>query len=87
MKQKLLTIKQLKATKPNTIFASGTEMNGQSIIQWVAVRGGIHDWAIYFGRIDQSQDEIKRHGMKLFSEEKIKECVPCDDKSFKMYRY
>lgn len=83
----MLTIKQLKEMKQDTIFASGIGIDGRDRIRWVACRGGIHDWAIYYGRLEQSQDEIKRNGDKLFSEDKIKGFVPCDEEAFKMYRY
>jgi hypothetical protein len=58
-----LTLKQLKEMEPNTIFARGLgfiehpwfnnakkylEKDGKSImVKWIAIRGGIHDWAIY----------------------------------------
>jgi ABC-type Fe3+-hydroxamate transport system substrate-binding protein len=83
----MLTLKQLKEMQPDTIFASGVGMDGQDEIRWVAVRGGIHDWAIYYGRLSQSKEEIRDYGDKLFSEEKIKRFVPCDDEAFDMYRY
>ena len=56
MKPKKLTIDDLMAMDPHTIFASGTfydDLGGCNIantgkeVPWVAVRGGIHDWAIY----------------------------------------
>ena len=59
----MLTLKKLKAMKPNTIFAKGygfiehpwfndakrnLEKNGRSVkVKWIAIRGGTHDWAIY----------------------------------------
>lgn len=83
----MLTLTQLKEMKPSTIFASGIGMDGANEIRWVACRGGIWDWAIYYGRLDQPENEIKTHGDKLFTENKIKEFVPCDEEAFKMYRY
>lgn len=82
----MLTIQKLKEKKPG-IFASGVGMDGRNIIRWVAVRGGTHDWAIYYGRLAQSQEEIKRCGDKLYTKEKIRGFVPCDDEAFGMYRY
>lgn len=55
----MLTLEQLKAMEPDTIFATGVNeiphpWYGQSpeypktvMVKWVATRGGIHDWAIY----------------------------------------
>ena len=83
----MITLQQLKDMSPDTIFASGVGMDGRDEIRWVACRGGIHDWVIYYGRLDQSEGYIKSSGDKLFSEDKIKKFVPCDDEAFKMYRY
>jgi len=119
----MLTIKQLKAMKPDTIFASGIgliehpwfndakpvseggtlEPDGKSTkVKWVAIRGGIYDWAIYHSmdanfiienylddplHLEVSEERIARAGAKLHIEEKIKEFVPCDDEAFKMYRH
>jgi len=52
----MLTLKMLKAMPPHTIFAQGELVdspedcnlaNTGKTTRWVAVRGGIHDWAIY----------------------------------------
>lgn len=119
----MLTLEQLKAMKPNAIFASGIgyiehpwfnnarpvseggtlEPDGRSTkVKWVAVRGFIHDWAIYHSmdanitqadyfdnpeHLDASLDRIVRVGAKLHKDEDIKRFVPCDDEAFKMYRY
>lgn len=119
----MLTLKQLKEMKPDTIFASGIglkehpwfnqaksvseggtlEPDGRSTkVKWVAIRGGIHDWAIYhsmdgnFVQADYfddpihllaSKESIARRGAKLHQEEDIKKLVPCDDEAFKMYRH
>ena len=90
-----LTIKKLKEMKPSTIFAKGTTvdspdginmMNSGKQLWWVAVRGGIHDWAIYCS-VNPDPEWIKQMGDKVHSEESIKKLVQCDDKSFRMYRH
>ncbi len=91
-----LTLQQLKDMKPDTIFMSGEttdgpeginmDNTGQSL-KWVAVRGGIHDWAIYCDMAYKSEGEIRDMGNKVTSEENIKKLVPCDDEAFEMYRY
>jgi len=113
----VLTLDKLKAMEPNKIFASGYGMikhpwfnhatknvdkNGMTKVRWVAVRGGIYDWAIYhsldgnFISEDYLDDDkhlklpefmIYKHGAKLTREDKIKEFVPCTDEAFEMYRY
>jgi hypothetical protein len=84
---KLLTLKQLKEMEPG-IFAQG-EIEGK---KWVAVRGGIHDWAMYLANpyslgFEDSFLAVKKFGNKIVDEEIIKKLVPCDDEAFEMYRY
>jgi len=91
----MLTVEKLKAMGPRTIFVHGAdEMDGRTFM-WVAIRGGMHDWAIYttlnsVPMVDfwvADKKGIADHGQKLCSPTKIKELVPCDDEAFKMYRY
>ena len=92
---KILTIEELKKMKPYTIFRFLAGHNDTRTFMWVAVRGGIHDWAIYSSlnaipMVDfwaGDKDGLAKHGQKLHEEEKIKELVPCDDEAFKMYRH
>ena len=91
----MLTLQKLKAMKPRTIIEYGSGMIEDRTFMWVAVRGGIHDWAIYFSLNAQpfvdfwagNKEGIAAHGEKVFDEKTIKELVPCDDEAFKMYRY
>lgn len=113
-----LTIQKLKEMKPDTIFASGIgliehpwfnqakkvlEEDGRSTkVKWVAIRGGIHDWAIYHSmdanicredyfdcdcHLEASEGTVARCGAKVHKEETIKSLVPCDDEAFGMYRH
>ena len=79
------------------------EPDGKSTkVKWVAIRGGIHDWAIYHSmnanivkadyfddpiHLQESERRIADYGAKLHKEEDIKRFVPCDDEAFKMYRH
>lgn len=91
----MLTLKELKDMKPQTIFQFKAGSNGQRTFMWIAKRGGIHDWAIYTSlnaipMVDfwaGNAEGIAAHGDKLFDEKLIKELVPCDDEAFDMYRY
>jgi len=92
----LLTLEKLKAMKPYSVFATGTVENSLEgifttrdggLLRWVAVRGGIWDWAIYIHWADKSITWIKNHGDKVIGEANIRKLVPCDDEAFKMYRY
>lgn len=81
----MLTIKKLKEMKPGIFDRGDTAIGG--FFKWVAVRGGIHDWAIYKDSSDKTWDEVKSYGNKVYSEEEIRNLVPCDDEAFKMYRH
>lgn len=90
----MLTLQQLKDMEPG-IFATGEttdDANGANItgsgrqLRWVAVRGGIHDWAIYVHKASWSEEEIKSNGDKVHSRETVKKLVPCDDQALGMYR-
>ena len=91
-----MTLQQLKDMEPDTIFATGTAnddpqglfmANTNRQLRWVAVRGGIYDWAIYCHFADKDVEWIKRQGDKVGMESHIKKLVPCDDEAFEMYRF
>lgn len=110
---KILTLDELKEMEPETIFANGeTEIEnpwyGQADepeckdkivkVNWIAIRGVIHDWAIYHSwdyilmlyggdHLKVSDDKIASHGAKLHDEEKVRELVLCTDEAFEMYRH
>jgi hypothetical protein len=92
----MLTVDKLKAMQPSTIFATGEILdnpqglnmtNSNKRLRWVAVRGGIHDWAIYCHWAEHDQEWIKSQGDKVYNKHNIKRLVECDDEAFKMYRY
>lgn len=90
----MLTLQKLKDMKPG-IFATGQTTddanganmtgNGQAL-KWVAVRGGIHDWAIYIHTADKSDDWIKANGDKVHSRDTVQKLVRCDGQALEMYR-
>ena len=93
---KKLTLQQLKDMKADIIFAAGkTTDDSQGInmsnsgqpLRWVAVRGGIWDWAIYIDFAEKSIAQIRDMGNKVTDEKNIKKLVDCDNEAFKMYRY
>lgn len=92
----MLTLQQLKDMPADTVFASGMEMDSAGglfmigsgvMLRWVAVRGGIHDWAIYCHRSEMSTSWICDHGDKVHMDNNIKKLVPCDEEAFAMYRH
>jgi hypothetical protein len=91
----MLTIQKLKDMEPGTIIAQGTCMDNEyginatrsgRLLRWVAVRGGIHDWTIYYHWASESLEFVKAHGDKLFNLDTIRRLVPCDDEAFEIYR-
>lgn len=79
------------------------EADGRSVrVKWVAIRGGIHDWAIYHSldanlepadyldgtsHLSASNEKITDYGAKLRDIDKIKELVNPDKEAMEMYRY
>lgn len=91
----MLTLKMLKDMPEGTIFAQGEttdDENGLNMthsgkkLRWVAVRGDIHDWAIYCHWADRDWEWIRWHGDKVHSKDNIKRMVEADEEAMKMYR-
>lgn len=97
----MLSLQMLEELPPG-IFAYGSEIvfpskgqPGNTIWRnWVAVRGQIHDWAIYYAIGDKKNlelhwpfERIAECGDKIHSPSDIKELVACTDEAFKMYRH
>jgi len=81
MKEKL-TVEKLKEMKPHTIFAFGELMSRK----WVAVRGEVHDWAVYYGDIYDNPNAIALQGDKIYDRELIEFLVPADKEALLLYR-
>ena len=92
----MLTLDNLKAMEPHSIFAYGarlvyTEDSMFHWQKWVAVRGGIEDWAIYEVNPWEDPDKwdwnrIKEMGDKVHSRYTIEELVPSASDAMEMYR-
>ena len=91
----MLTIEILKYFEPGIFRRGETTDNNNGVnmtnsgkeLRWVAVRGGIHDWAIYCHWSDKPYSWIEKHGDKIHNENHIKKLIECDDEAFQMYRY
>ena len=82
-----LTLKELKEATPHSIFRAGNAMIDGQFRRWVAVRGGIDDWVIYFGSLFDTDEHIRKYGDKLYSVDLIKKLVPCNSlKVLQKYR-
>ena len=91
----MLTLEYLKAMAPHQIIGSGLAMDKidglylagtGNELRWVAVRGDIHDWAIYAHLSIYTVEWIMKHGDKVCQKENIKKLVPCTDEAFALYR-
>ena len=90
----MLTLEKLKEMRPDSTIKSGTAnvqdyWDGRQEMQvdFIAVRGGIHDWAIYYMPAGQWPIErILSYGEKMHNRESIRMCVPCDDEALALYR-
>jgi hypothetical protein len=86
----MMTIKDLVEMEPGHLIKQGVVQNDylyHKPVRWVAVRGRIHDWAIYYDKEENSFEWIRNHGNKCFTETVIRELVPCDDAAMRMYRF
>lgn len=85
----MMTLKNLKDLPPHGVFASGIISDERLFtepVRWIAKRGYIHDWAIYYGKEEKSVEEIMKWGSKLYSRSIIEDLVVCDEEMMKMYR-
>jgi len=92
----MLTLEQLKAIQPHTLFATGVTIdspeginmtNSGKELRWVAVRGEIHDWSIYVHFSSNPVEWVRRFGDKVCREYHITKLVPATKEAMEMYRY
>ena len=86
----MLTLDILKEMEPGTIIATGVIQNDHLYhkpVRWVAKRGRVHDWALYYDKEEKSQIQVENHGNKCFTESVIRQLFPCDDAAMRMYRF
>jgi hypothetical protein len=72
------------------IFASGVVKHPRlnpNEVRWVAVRGNISDWVIYYDISTYDNEFVARHGEKMITSSIIRSLVPCTDEAFSNYRY
>ncbi len=90
----MITIENLKEMEPG-IFDKGMYQDDDGAMwRWVAVRGGIHDWAIYElsdSRVtnvlySHKYEAVLTRGNKVHVDSLIKRLVPCTVQAFNMYR-
>ena len=86
----MLTLEDLKEMAPGR-FAGGViddpRLYKDGPVRWVAVRGGIEDWALYYHHAGASEEFVMSSGDKCFTPQVIRDLVPCEDDAYNMYRY
>jgi len=90
----MLTIEKLRAMNPGIIkygfvnnnLINHPEFSSNQILKWIAKRGNIHDWAIYYALETTSDIGVLEYGKKLHDLELVKKLVPCTEEALKMYR-
>lgn len=92
-----ITLDDLKSFTPSEIFAYGVIRipyieEPAHYMKWVAVRGYIHDWAIY--QVSGTSEEIsewdwekiRSWGDKIYSKSEALDLVNCTSEALQMYR-
>ena len=84
-----LTLEKLQSAEPHSIVARGeifTDMSANiPAFRWVAKRGLIDDWAMYFGASNKDWKWIAEMGEKMRDEAAIRK--ECTDEVFIKYRW
>ena len=87
----MLTVKMLRAMPPRTVFATGVvqepRLHKDGPVRWVAIRGGVEDWAIYYHHATYPIELVAQEGDKCFTRSVIREFVPCNDAAYARYRF
>jgi hypothetical protein len=87
----MVTKKLLQSLEPRTIFASGIcfgpKNTSDKIIKWVAIRGGIEDWAMYYCEYVKDMHDIyvAGYGEKMYLSE-VKNIMLADEEGYNLYR-
>ena len=86
----MLDLETLTAMPAHTIIATDVRTDPRlhrgGEIRWVAIKGGVVDWAIYYHLKEKSVAFVCQEGDKCFTKEVIRELVPCTDEVFERYR-
>lgn len=90
----MFTRAKLGKLNPETIFASGLDIDGEDgiylwntgeLLRWVAVRGSVDDWAIYADKSNKPLEWIKAFGCKL-TKNQARKLVVGDETFYNRYR-
>lgn len=94
-----LTVEDLKEMDPGLVFARGSYYKTGNVseeckwVNWLAIRGTIHDWAIYSEcsnhafTNDSEWEHLKRLGDKVHSMQEVERLVPSTPEAREWYRH
>jgi hypothetical protein len=93
----MLTLEELTDLPKNTVFKVGVTTNDENGVYmtdhrkgdkllYVAKRGIINDWAIYVGWYEQSVEQVKNTGQKIYNLKNVEKLVPCTKEALERYR-
>jgi len=86
-----LTVKDLEEMPLHKIFDKGIIKDPNIYegkeIRWIAKKGGITDWAIYYHEANKDETFVKQYGYKLVERNLIEKLVPCTTEAYLKYRY
>jgi hypothetical protein len=91
----VLTLELLVGIEPETVFAAGINSTINfpnagaffQIFRWVAERGVIDDWVIYYLPKGNGIKTVSRVGHKLKDPIAIQKLVPCTEEVLARYRF
>lgn len=95
------TPEMFRQIENDSIFAQGLMLDSpigynlqgtENVVRWVAVKGDVEDWAIYYqnpsyGHLAWDFEQVKQQGDKLHHPVWINKLVPCDNKMRQLYRH
>lgn len=56
-------------------------------VHWIAVKGMVNDWAVYFSSNDEDYKSIAESGNKLYLLNAVKRLIPCTKNVLRRYRH
>jgi hypothetical protein len=82
----MITAEMVAESEPGAVLQTGLCIVDGDVWQYVAVRGGAADWAVYYGEPWKAPSEIRNNGTKLFPRDR---CFPdiATQQALDLYRY
>lgn len=75
---------------PGTVFGSGiidNDLFHPLPVRWIAVRGEVDDWAIYYGPRHYTDRQLEVEGSKLYDKRWIRRVIHITEQAYRRYRF